>query len=79
MVAFALRNIVWFAIYLCFITAPLFALLFGSLPPARDFWTELSIALDYSGLAIMGLLFAYLRAYGEPDDNISKPGVPYRA
>ncbi|XBS70158.1 ferric reductase-like transmembrane domain-containing protein [Acerihabitans sp. KWT182] len=57
MVTFALRNVLWLIIYLIFILAPLFVLLFGSLPPARDFWTELSIALGYSGLAIMGLQF----------------------
>jgi predicted ferric reductase len=33
-------------------------LLFGSHPPARSFWTELSAAIGYSGLAIMGLQFA---------------------
>ena len=35
----------------------MFALLAGSLPPARDFWTEFSVALGYSGLAMMGLQF----------------------
>ena len=35
----------------------LFALLAGSHPPARNFWTEFSVALGYSGLAMMGLQF----------------------
>jgi predicted ferric reductase len=35
----------------------LFALLAGAHPPARGFWTEFSVALGYSGLAIMGLQF----------------------
>jgi len=48
---------VWVVIYLLFILAPLFALLAGSLPPARDFWTEFAIAIGYSGLAMMGLQF----------------------
>jgi predicted ferric reductase len=49
---------VWLIIlYLVFILAPLFALLAGSLPPTRDFWTEFSVALGYSGLAMMGLQF----------------------
>jgi predicted ferric reductase len=39
------------------VLAPLFALLFGPLPPARDFWTEFSVAIGYVGLAIMGLQF----------------------
>jgi len=48
---------IWTAIYLLFILAPLFAILLGSLPPSRDFWTEFSVALGYSGLAMMGLQF----------------------
>src|SRR5271166_3162799 len=55
--AFAARSIAWMVTYLLFIFLPLFALLMGSLPPARDFWTEFSAALGYSGLAIMGLQF----------------------
>ncbi len=35
----------------------MFALLTGSLPPARDFWTEFSVAIGYAGLAMMGLQF----------------------
>lgn len=52
-----LRKAVWSAIYLLFILAPLFALLAGNLPPARNFATEFSVALGYSGLAMMGLQF----------------------
>jgi predicted ferric reductase len=48
---------VWVAIYLFFVLAPLFALLAGRLGPARDFWTELSAALGYVGLAMLGLQF----------------------
>ncbi len=54
---FAVRGAVWIAVYLFFVLAPLFALLFGSLSPARHFWTEFSVALGYSGLAIMGMQF----------------------
>src|SRR5580704_18703973 len=54
---YAARSIVWMVIYLLFIFLPLFALLTGSLPPARGFWTEFSAALGYSGLAMMGLQF----------------------
>jgi predicted ferric reductase len=42
---------------LFFVLAPVFALLTGSLPPSRDFWTEFSTAIGYAGLAIMGLQF----------------------
>ena len=51
------RGAVWITLYLFFILAPLFVLLAGSMPPARDFWTEFSIAIGYSGLAMMGLQF----------------------
>src|SRR6202142_3061660 len=54
---YSLRGAVWILVYLLFILAPLFALLTGSLPPTRDFWTEFSVALGYSGLAMMGLQF----------------------
>jgi predicted ferric reductase len=47
----------WIILYLLFILAPLFVLLVGPLPPARDFWTEFSVALGYVGLAMMGLQF----------------------
>lgn len=54
---FAGRAAVWIAVYLFVMLAPLFALLLGDHPPARDFWTEFSDALAYAGLAIMGLQF----------------------
>src|SRR5262245_58427731 len=54
---FNMRGAVWLILYLFFVLAPLFALLTGSLPPSRDFWTEFSAAIGYAGLAIMGLQF----------------------
>lgn len=54
---YRMRSVSWLLIYLFFILAPLFALLMGAMPPARDFWTEFSVALGYAGLAIMGLQF----------------------
>ncbi|MDM0027007.1 ferredoxin reductase family protein [Variovorax saccharolyticus] len=51
------RRVIWSVIYLLFILAPLLALLTGAMPPARDFWTEFSVALGYTGLAMMGLQF----------------------
>ena len=54
---YALRGGAWAAVYLACVLAPLFALLIGPLPPARDFWTEFSVAVGYSGLAMMGLQF----------------------
>ena len=54
---FNVRGAVWIATYLLFILAPLFALLLGAHPPARAFWTEFSVAIGYSGLAMMALQF----------------------
>src|SRR5262245_51048127 len=54
---YALRGAVWVFVYLLFVLGPLFALLTGSLPPARNFWTEFAVAIGYSGLAMMGLQF----------------------
>jgi predicted ferric reductase len=54
---YAVRGAIWVILYLLFILAPLFTLLAGSIPPARDFWTEFSVALGYAGLAMMGLQF----------------------
>jgi predicted ferric reductase len=51
------RGTIWLTLYLFFILAPLFALLMGSHPPARNFWTEFAVAIGYSGLAMMGLQF----------------------
>jgi predicted ferric reductase len=55
--SYAVHGAAWLVLYLLFILAPLFALLAGALPPARDFWTEFAVALGYSGLAMMGLQF----------------------
>jgi len=55
--SYTMRTAVWIVLYLLFILAPLFALLVGQLPPARDFWTEFSVAIGYAGLAMMGLQF----------------------
>jgi predicted ferric reductase len=57
MLLYTRRGAVWIILYLFFVLAPLFALLAGSLPPARDFWTEFSVAIGYAGLAMMGLQF----------------------
>jgi predicted ferric reductase len=54
---YSARVLVWIVLYLLFIFGPLFALMLGSWPPARDFWTEFSVALGYAGLAMMSLQF----------------------
>ena len=70
--SYNVRGAVWIILYLFFVLAPMFALLTGSLPPARDFWTEFSAAIGYAGLAIMGLQFgltARFRYVTEPWDE----------
>ena len=57
MLRYTMRGTVWVIVYLLFILAPLFALLLGTWPAPRDFWTEVSVALGYAGLAMMGLQF----------------------
>jgi predicted ferric reductase len=57
MLRYAMRGTVWVILYLLFILAPLFALLIGTWPPTRDFWTEVSVGIGYAGLAMMGLQF----------------------
>jgi predicted ferric reductase len=57
MLRYNARVTIWIIVYLLFILGPLFALRLGSWPPARDFWTEFSVALGYAGLAMMGLQF----------------------
>jgi predicted ferric reductase len=57
MLLYSGRGITWIIVYLLFVLAPLFALLLGAHPPARDFWTEFAVAIGYSGLAMMGLQF----------------------
>jgi predicted ferric reductase len=69
MTRYSLRGTIWFVVYLLFILAPLFALMVGAMPPARDFWTEFAAAIGYSGLAMMGLQFgltARFRLVTEP-------------
>lgn len=53
-----LRGAFWITIYLLLVFAPLFVLLLGPRPQGRDFWTELSVALGFAGLAMMGFQFA---------------------
>lgn len=55
---YVLRGVVWLAIYLGLVLAPLFALLITPTPPGRGFAWDLSIALGYSAAAMMGVMFA---------------------
>jgi len=47
----------WVCSYLVLVLAPLFVLLIGPVPPGSGFWWDFSMALGFSGMAIMGVLF----------------------
>ena len=47
----------WLSAYLALVLAPLFVLLIGPVPPGSGFWWDFSMALGFSGMAIMGVLF----------------------
>ncbi|WP_052667193.1 ferredoxin reductase family protein [Nitriliruptor alkaliphilus] len=54
----AVRGMLWSVVYLIMVVAPLFFMIVGDPPPARGFWMELSIALGFVGLSMLGLQFA---------------------
>jgi len=54
----AVRGMLWLVVYLGLVVAPLFFMIVGDPPPARGFWMELSIALGFVGLSMLGLQFA---------------------
>jgi predicted ferric reductase len=56
--SYTARGAIGIILYLVFVLGPLFALLAGPLPPARDFGMEFSVAIGYVGLAMMGLQFS---------------------
>jgi predicted ferric reductase len=72
-----IRGAVWFLVYLLFIFAPLFALMAGAHPPARDFWTEFSAAIGYSGLAMMGLQFGLTARFRHVTDPWGEDVIYY--
>ncbi|MCD9625039.1 ferredoxin reductase family protein [Rhabdothermincola salaria] len=50
--------VLWISLYLALAVAPLLFALLADPPPARAFWTELSVAFGFVGLALLGLQFA---------------------
>lgn len=47
----------WLGVYLTLVLAPLFVLLIGPTPPGLGFWWDVSMALGFAGLAMMGVQF----------------------
>lgn len=52
-----LRGLLWVQLYLLVSVAPLVFALLGDAPPGRDVVTELSVALGFVGLSMLGLQF----------------------
>ena len=55
---YLLQGALWIGVYLLLTLAPVLLLLVGPTPPRRGFWIEFSVALGFSGLSMLGLLFA---------------------
>jgi predicted ferric reductase len=53
----ATKQWLWLLLYFFVLLAPLIVLLIGPRPAPREFWRELSVALGFSGLALMGVQF----------------------
>ena len=47
----------WLAVYLALVLTPLFVLLIGPVPPGSGFWWDFSMALGFTGMAMMGVQF----------------------
>ncbi|MEJ5203108.1 MAG: ferric reductase-like transmembrane domain-containing protein, partial [Anaerolineales bacterium] len=52
-----LQGILWILIYLLLTLAPILVILIGPRPQGREFWREFSVALGFSGLAMVALQF----------------------
>jgi predicted ferric reductase len=52
-----MKQRLWIALYFLLIFAPLLILLLAPRPAGRTFWRELSVALGFAGLALMGFQF----------------------
>lgn len=51
------KQVFWIVIYFILIFTPLLILLLAPRPAGRTFWRELSVALGFAGLALMGVQF----------------------
>ncbi len=53
-----MRAAGWIAFYLLIVASPLLVLLFGAVPPGVAFWWDLSKALGFAAISMMGVQFA---------------------
>ena len=54
---YIIQGTLWLCLYLALTLAPLLIVLVGATQPKREFWRELSVALGFIGLSMMGLQF----------------------
>lgn len=52
-----LSGAAWIGIYLALVLAPLLILLSGPVPAGRGFWWDLSMAMGFAGIAMLGVQF----------------------
>jgi len=52
------QAVFWIATYIALAIAPLVLLKLGEVPPGREYWRELSVALGFAGLTMLTLQFA---------------------
>lgn len=53
-----MRAAAWIAAYLALVASPFLVLLFGDVPPGLEFWWDLSKALGFAAISMMGVQFA---------------------
>lgn len=53
-----MRAAAWIALYLAMVAAPLLVLLLGDVPPGVAFWWDLSKALGFAAISMIGMQFA---------------------
>jgi predicted ferric reductase len=59
----AVRAVFWVIAYLGAVLSPLVFAVIGAGQPDHDFWTDFSVALGFTGLAMMGLEFALVARF----------------
>src|SRR3954467_1574245 len=59
----AVRAVFWVLVYLGVVLAPLVFAVIGASQPDHGFWTNFSVALGFTGLAMMGLEFALVARF----------------
>jgi predicted ferric reductase len=51
------KAALWIAVYFLMVFGPLLLVVLGPRPAGRDFWREVSVALAFVALPLMGLQF----------------------